>query len=299
MKLDENKGVIVGINISKKRAGVVKILFVDDSCQKNNQYFGYGGYCIDEKYVNELTKDIYEIKRQFNIPFDIEIKWSPDKNHYFNKYITSGRKELFNKMIGLLHKYKAVIISTAFNLNKVYGRERHGWDFDKTKRWAMKEGTEYLLERFEKPFLENECDNGLIVIDSDNFKKIEDIFKIIQSIIQTGTKYQRFEKVRLCPMVGISEYCPPLQLADLVIGIITGCLSNNKYALELFGEIWPLFLKSMHKKEGVYESIYSASIIGYGFKLVPKDFKDIGIKLFDDIDEKYMFTNKGIVERKK
>lgn len=65
----------------------MRLLFIDDSRQKdqknnNKEYVGYGGFCIDAIEVKSLNTDFYAIREKYNIPRNIELKWSPDKDHF-------------------------------------------------------------------------------------------------------------------------------------------------------------------------------------------------------------------------
>lgn len=46
----------------------MKILFLDDSRQKdknNNKYYGYGGFCIDANNTVNLFNDFYKITKKY------------------------------------------------------------------------------------------------------------------------------------------------------------------------------------------------------------------------------------------
>lgn len=101
----------------------------------------------------------------------------------------------------------------------------------------------------------------------------------------------------MIPMMTLSEYCPPVQLADLVVGIVVCSLANSRYALDLFDDIGPLFLKDPHENASAFASTNINSVLGSGSKLFPISFRPNGISLFKQMDNKYICTNEGIKER--
>jgi len=66
--------------------------------------------------------------------------------------------------------------------------------------------------------------------------------------------------------------------------------------LKLFDDISLLFLKNPHKGAIGFGSIISSSVIGFGLILFPRNFKIRGMELFEQIDKKYIYTDKGIKE---
>ena len=111
-------------------------------------------------------------------------------------------------------------------------------------------------------------------------------------------EFQKFNKICLTPLTISSKYSPFIQIADLIIGITVGSLANNIYALKLFDDISLLFLKNPHKGAIGFDSTVSSSVIGFGLILFPRNFKIRGMELFEQIDKKYIYTDKGIKERK-
>jgi len=139
----------------------MRFLFIDDSKQKdrkneNKEYLGYGGFCIDAIKVKSLSADFYAIREKYNIPGNIELKWSPDKDHFLNK-------KFKGKL--LLSKYNANILCAVHDINECHGMRLYNWGINKAILWATKEQFKYLVERFEKPYLEENNDIGLIIAD--------------------------------------------------------------------------------------------------------------------------------------
>jgi hypothetical protein len=273
----------------------MKFLFIDESYRKDKRYFGYGGFCIDEANVKALADDIIKLKGRYKIPRGIELKWSPERNHYFRRNFKGNRQKLYKDAILLLHKYKTTIICAVHDLNECYGMRLYCWDIKRAILWAAKQQIKFLAERFEKPYLEKNNDIGLVIADHYSDKRDETIvIKEIDFLLHYGTEFQSFKKICMIPMMTLSEYCPPVQLADLIIGIVIGALAGSRYALELYEDIALLFLKDPHENAISFSSVYSSSVLGFGLKLFPRSFIAKGLKIFTQINKKYIYTNEGI-----
>jgi len=281
----------------------MRFLFIDDSRQKdqkneNKEYVGYGGFCIDAIKVKSLNADFYTIREEYNIPRNIELKWSPDKDHFLNKKFKGNREELFKKILLLLSKYDASILCAVHDINECHGIKLYGWKINQAILWATMEQFKYLVERFEKPYLEENDDIGLIIADHySNRKEESNLIKQSKFYINHGTEFQKFNKICLTPLTTSSKDLPFIQIADLIIGITVGSLANSMHALKLFDDISVLFLKNPYKGDIGFVSTISGSVIGFGLKLFPRNFIIRGMDLFNQIDKKYIYTDKGIIER--
>jgi hypothetical protein len=282
----------------------MRFLFIDDSRQKdqvneNKEYVGYGGFCIDAIKVKSFNTDFYAIRKKYHIPRNIELKWSPDKDHFLNKKFKGSRENLFKEILLLLSKYDANILCAVHDINECHGVKLHNWKINQAILWATKEQFKYLVERLEKPYLEENDDIGLIITDHySNRKEESNLIEQSKFYINHGTEFQKFDKICLAPLTTSSKDSPPIQLADLIIGITVGSLANSTYALKFFNDISLLFLKNPHKGAIGFDSTISSSVIGFGLKLFPKNFLIRGMDLFEQIDKKYIYTDKGIKERK-
>lgn len=281
----------------------MKFLFIDDSRQKdrkneNKEYLGYGGFCIDAIKVKSLSTDFYAIREKYNIPGNIELKWSPDKDHFLNKEFKEGRGNLFKEILLLLSKHDANILCAVHDINECHGIKLYDWEINQAILWATKEQFKYLVERFERPYLEENNDTGLIIADHySNRKEESNLIKQSKFYINHGTEFQKFNKICLTPLTTSSKDSPFIQIADLIIGITVGSLANNTHALKLFDDISVLFLKNPYKGDIGFVSTISGSVIGFGLKLFPRNFIIRGIELFCQVDKKYVYTDKGIKER--
>lgn len=276
----------------------MKILFLDDCFRRDKNYFGHGGFCIDEENVNNLCEDLLKLKRKFRIPYHIEMKWSPSRDHFLRTNFRGDRQQIYKELIGLLHKYDACIISAVHDLSDCLGIRNYNWDLNRAALWATKQQFKYISERYEKPFLESSNDYGIIIADKYSDHKGEiSILKDIFEVVTFGTAYRRFNRICMNPLMAISDFCPPIQFSDTVIGIIVSALSNSRYGLNHFEDLMTLFLKKPHEGSLSFVSTLSFSILGYGLILFPQRFRSKGIELFKRLDEKYIYTNEGIREK--
>jgi len=281
----------------------MKLLFIDDSRQKDQkderkEYIGCGGFCIDATEVNFLKEEFYSIREKFNIPIYVELKWSPDKDHFLNKEFQGNREKLFKEILLLLIKYDVSLLCAIHDIYECHGMKNYNWEINKAVLWATKEQFKYLAERFEKPYLEEKNDIGLIIADHySNRKEESNIIRQSKFYINHGTEFYKFNRICLIPLTASSKDSPFIQIADLIIGIIVGSLANSKYALNLFNDISLLFLKKPHKDGIEFSDSISGSVLGFGLKLFPRNFIIRGMNIFDQIDKKYIYTDKGIKER--
>ena len=275
----------------------MRILFLDDSFQKKSAYFGYGGFCIEEKHINALTEDMCQIKNSYKIPNDVEMKWSPGPEHYLRKEFKGNRQELNIRLVSLLEKYSSTTLCAVTDFSQIYGKKYYNWNNDECKRWAIKESMKFIFERYENSFLEKVNDIGIVVIDSDNIATMSEGIGSIQKMILEGTKYQaKFKRVQVCPMIAMSKYCPPVQLADIIIGSTVSSLSANKYGIEIFNKVWQRIL-GKPIESNLISGACSAYKLGYGLKLFPSVFKEKGLEVFKNIDKQYVVSNSGIRAR--
>jgi hypothetical protein len=270
----------------------MKFLFLDDSYQKNAKLLGHGGFCVDAAILKELISDITDLKRRYKIPQRVELKWSPDPHHFLRTEFKYKRSDLYRECIGILDKWDTPIICSIHSLSDCYGYKLHGWDLNDTKLWAAQEQFKYISERFEKPYLSSTKSFGLIVADNFADKDSErTLIRELSSCLTHGTEYNRFEKICMTPLMVNSVYNLPLQIADIVIGIIVSSFADNHYGLELFDDVGKLFFKNPHEGALSFASTFTSSVIGYGLKVFPSDLKKKARSLLKELDKKYFYTS--------
>jgi len=257
---------------------------------------GYGGFSIDESEVRTLISDIIAIKSEFGIPRWVNLKWSPSPRHFLRTKFTGDRQELNRKIIGLLYKHNAVIICAVHDLNDCYGVRLYNWNFERTRLWATKQQLKFIAERFKTPHLSASGDNGSVI--ADHYSDIEGEKSLIREAseaLEYGTDFRVFQKICMPPLTATPSDCPPLQVADITVGVIVSSLAGNRYGLELFEDVATLFLKNPHEGVTSFASVLSSAVLGFGLTLFPKSFRLKGIDIFKELDLKYVYTNDGFI----
>jgi hypothetical protein len=276
----------------------MKVLFLDDSFQRRANYLGYGGFCIDESEIRTLIGDILALKSDFEIPRWVNLKWSPNPKHFLRTKFTGNRQELNRKIISLLHKHSATIICAIHNLNDCYGSSLYNWDFERMRLWATKQQFKFIAERFETPYLSVSSDSGLVI--ADHYSDIEGEESLIREAtidFERGTNFRAFQRICMPPLTATPSDCSPLQVADITVGVIVASLARNRYGLELFEDVAKLFLRDPHEDAISFASVLSSAILGFGLKLFPPTFRIKGVELFQDLDQKYIYTSEGLKVR--
>jgi hypothetical protein len=276
----------------------MKILFLDDCFRRDKNYFGHGGFSIDEVDINGLCEDLSRLKRRFGIPYHIEFKWSPPRDHFLRTTFRGDRQQLYKEVIGLLQKYNVSIISVVHDLNDCYGIRNYNWDINRACLWATKQQFKYIAERFEKPLLLSKNDFGIIIADKYSEHRSEvSILKDVFDVVTFGSEYRKFSRICMNPLMAISNFCPPIQCSDIVIGAIVSALSDSRYAQNIFDNMGLLFLRDPHEGSISFDSTISCSVLGYGLVLFPQSLKAKGLQLFRRIDDKYVYDKEGVRER--
>jgi len=276
----------------------MKLLFLDDSFQRDRGYLGYGGFCINEPELVNLIADVSELKRRFGIPETVELKWSPDRRHYLRTQFRGSRYQLYKRCIELLRDHDACVICAIHSLNDCYGKVLYNWDTRRTILWATKGQLKFLAERFEKPCLSTSTEKGVMISDQyGERKEVSTLLADISDTLRSGTQFRQFERICMPPLMTDSRFCPPLQLADIVVGIIVAALADSRYGVDLFKDVATLFLKNPHEGAISFASTVSGSVLGYGLILFPLTFRPRGLELFREIDSRYIYTSEGLEER--
>ena len=276
----------------------MRILFLDDSYQNFNQnrYLGYGGFWLEADRIKELTKGISILKNKHSIPLDIDLKWSPDPKHYLRTKFRGKRHDLYSDTIKLLNENNAKILCAVHHLDSCYGIRLYNWDFKRTRLWATKQQCKFLAERFETVCLSENDEVGLIV--ADHYSDVEGEVSLIKETgidFENGTEYCRFNGLCIPPLTATPQYCTPLQLADIVVGIIVSTMTGNKYGMALFEDIAKMFVLDPHKDAVSFASTFSGGVLGWGLKLFPSMFASTGWYVFRDLDKQYAYTSeKGL-----
>jgi len=265
----------------------MKLFFVDDSYRREG-ILGHGGFVIDALHAKMLMSDLTNLKKEFGIPHNVEVKWSPEPDHFLRTKFKGKREELYTQVIKLIYKYEAKIICAVHDLNECYGRKKHNWSLDTTIAWATAQQFKYLAERFEKPLLTQVGDIGIIIACEEKERK-NTILNSFNWLVKFGTEFRDLNNICLNPLLIASRYCSLLEIADIIIGVFVGSLVDNKYALQQFESLLEGLLKDPHEGAIAFGGLVSSSTLGFGLILFPASFKNKGRQLFGNIDKKYIY----------
>jgi hypothetical protein len=75
------------------------MLFLDDSFVRRTRFLGYGGYCVSGDVVRELDSALREVKSKHTVPGNVELKWSPAKDHFLRTKFTGIRENLYRDVL--------------------------------------------------------------------------------------------------------------------------------------------------------------------------------------------------------
>ncbi len=276
----------------------MQILFLDDSATKDSWHVGYGGFCIDADVLPALTRDLQELKKRFALPSGVEIKWSPDKTHYLRTKFTGVRHELNKAVIELLGQHDARVICAVHALKECYGVALHGWSRDRATRWAVRQQLRFIAERYERPYLTSLSQDGLIICDEHD-SKTEQHMAAQQFAFDMvfGTRYEILEHIAHLPLITLSQFSAPLQIADVVIGVVTSAVGGGRYGVALFDTVARHFLWNPHEGSSGFGSMVSAAVLGFGLKVFPASQDGRARDLFKGLDANFIITDKGWQKR--
>jgi hypothetical protein len=267
-------------------------MFLDDSYQRfdSRRYLGYGGFSLDADRIKVVTKGISDIKDKHGIPGNIDLKWSPPPDHYLRTTFKGRRHNLYADVLSLLRDNEAKILCAVHDIDSCYGIQLYKWDFAQIRLWATKQQCQFLAERFESLCLDNEP--GIII--ADHYSDIEGESSLIADLgmdFVKGTAYCAFDSLCIPPLTAMPHHCTPLQLADVVVGVIVSALIGNRYGLALFEDIAKQFVLDPHKDATFFVSTLSGGVLGWGLKLFPPPFRTKGVQLFSQLDTRYKYTS--------
>jgi hypothetical protein len=134
-------------------------------------------------------------------------------------------------------------MASVTDLSECYGIKKYHWDLKRAILWGATQPFKFISERFDSVFLTNKGDHALVVADHFSDKAGEEaILSESNWLLTFGSEFMKICKISLVPMVTISQYCPPIQLADLIVGVTVSALAGNRYGNELFDPIAVNFL---------------------------------------------------------
>lgn len=277
----------------------MKVLFLDDSYRREDRIFGYGGFCIDGSQVRALGDEVARLKERFGIPRGVELKWSPPRGHFLRGRFQGVRRELYREALAILAGHEARVVCAVHFFNACYGYQLHRWTLERTMRWAARQQMTFLAERFHRPYLAAESDSGMIIVDEYADRDVrEEILRGFSLDMLFGTDFEKLDRISMLPLMTASRLSPQVQLADIVAGVIVAAVGGSRYGLQLFDQLAELFLWNPHQGAASFASLFSSAVIGFGLKVFPTGCAGEARKLFNQLDQKYVVTDKGLVRRK-
>jgi hypothetical protein len=233
----------------------MNILFIDDTEQMSGRYIGMGGVVFNDDVISSLFSMFARIKETYKIPHTEELKWSPRKDSWIYKNLREERIALYSEILKLLSLFNGEIITA------VMCREITSYSVSEAK-WKC---IEFVTERFQMFLQTQEDKNGIIIADfpgsgTEEKKLLSDYYQLLDS----GTKYIKPSNLVMNLLTTESHLNPGLQIADLVIGILTSmCTSSNDYA----SKFWHIIKGNIHRStDGI--------VIGCGIKIFPKEMAE-------------------------
>lgn len=246
------------------------IAYVDDSAQKGRRrgqgkLIGLGAAVFAENHVKTFADDFHACFDQFQVPQEIEFKWSPDsRGDWFR---ANNRTDIIQPL------REAILDAAIANETKAFVSV---WDTGAQKT-MYGYGPEYWVIRFMYERIEMHLssikERGLIVFDKPGGgHKDEDAWvSDTRELTDLGTEYVKPDAIVAPMLTAPSHHHPQLQLADLIAGASVGALAGNKYALALMPRLKELYRRNTW-----------GCIGGLGVKLYPDEVCNLYHWVFGD-----------------
>ncbi|WP_125609723.1 DUF3800 domain-containing protein [Specibacter cremeus] len=216
------------------------IAYVDDTKQKGlrvgmGELVALAAVIFPEDQVKPFADAFYACYDEFEVPHDVELKWSyaQNKNWFRETNSTDKQTPLREAVLQAACEHDAQAIVVAWDLAggvATAGRER-----------PEDAVITFMFERISMQ-LENGGHRGLIVFDKPggDHKTEADWLTGRRDMVTLGTKYVKPNAVVTQVLTAPSHLHPHLQLADLVAGSFTGAIAGNKYGMELVPLVRPM-----------------------------------------------------------
>lgn len=238
----------------------MNILFIDDTEQFNRQYIGVGGVILHDDNLKNLFALFQQKKELRGIPSQEEIKWHPPENSWLVQNLKYEDRILaYSDILNLIGLFNGKIIVA------VLRRDNLTQNIVDDK-WKC---IEFVTERFQFFLQEHKDKNGIIIADypSSGLENKELLGRYYQ-FLANGTRYVKPNNIVMNLLTTQSHLNPALQLADLVVAIVTCmCIPRNQYALPY----WDIVKRNLHCNK-------NGEIMGCGLKVYPGEMIDELIK---------------------
>lgn len=247
----------------------MEIFFADDTTQKSardgmGKIIGLGGIFIAPQNIRPLNDKINQIVKDFKIPDEEEIKWSPDKKSWiYNNLHGDDRTKCYGKILESCKELDVKCLVIA-------------WDTGRTTLQgddAFEKCVDFLFERISVQWGKRDK-LGFVVADKPGGgKKQEEEFLVnFLERFKEGTKYSIPDHFALNVLTTHSHLVRQLQIADLVSGItISMVCGYKKYAKPLFPYIKDMLITN-----------HLGYVGGTGLKLFPDELMNLYYWVLDE-----------------
>jgi hypothetical protein len=240
----------------------MEVFFADDSSQRGRRptmgrLVSFGGFLLNEQAIRPLGLAVDGIAKEFGIPPDTEIKWSPARDNWiYSNLVDEARKQCYARLMRALGEFEAeaLVVTWAEGHSSLKGDT------------AFQHCLSYAFERITI-LLSKQNRNGIVVADRPGGgRREEDQFLAsFLNRVRLGTEFVMPERVLLNILTAPSHMIRQLQLADLIVGATTAMVGGlYDYAPLIFDEIRPLFVKNSFALAG-----------GTGLKICPDRLENL------------------------
>jgi len=246
-----------------------------------HEIFCYGGYLLKKNELKDIEKYYYKIKKEYNIPRDLPIKWNLKDVNLKKIYMERGQEKLLGEIIKNSNDIREKILSflSDFSVELIFCSFRELRE--KTKKIDFIEWS--FTNILQRIFYKNKRIN--IVLDRDEY--INNLSKTYFSpyYLKKGINGEDFYEnciKNICnslPFISFSVtvYNPFLQIADIIIGACGNFLKNTIKNIEN-KQVKKCFLSIIPKIRG-----YPNKIFEYGFLIHPSEDKGIIQMKFNEL----------------
>jgi hypothetical protein len=188
----------------------VRLFFVDDSGSRSEGYFCLGAYSIKPDDLRQVTEIMSDVKRQFRVARDTEVKMSHVGAESNNPLIDAGHVQVGARIQFPLRVLSLVAEVESFR-SFCIGVETSALHAPKSDPvdWAC----QLLFERCQFLLDQEGETSALLFFDNERHRKTD-----IASHLKQGSYYRRTVGFTEPPSFYMSRNSPGLQVADFVAG---------------------------------------------------------------------------------
>jgi hypothetical protein len=234
----------------------MRLIFVDDSKQTSKRehlgkLIALGAVSFPAENVRRFADSFVEVMSDFGVPPATELKWAPSKNSWFRQDENSTLQTAVRErilQIALENDVRAMVIVQDLETSPLHQISS-----------AETNVLTWLFERIERD-LDGNSETAIVIFDKPGGGLEQEDTWLTKARLTTeaGTRYVPAKSLALPILTAPSHHHPQIQLADLIVGAVTGAVAGNRYGLELMPFIKPL-LRSGPR----------GLIAGFGLKIYP------------------------------